>query len=250
MNLKKTLPFIFIAVFMVCIPFSQANTISTEYSSQLQLNTEYTYNIQEFENQALYWFPLDYTSAMRATINGETGGKIIIKIVKFDAKESSDYSSSAFPSQIPYLDITFKDASGQTTTSLSSISNSEAGMNLALSYSGFLSGFIIPVADLSSLQASAEAQNTGFMAATVIVTNGIGTVTYSFEQTSGAQKSVMTYDIATGLLVSAEVDNTYGPDLKLSLEGYVAIPGIPLMALFMMVFGTVFILLVRIKKRM
>lgn len=247
MNLKKTLPIFLMTFLTVCIPLATAADIPAEYSSSLQLNTEYTYNVEEFEAKPIYWVTLDYSS-MRDVVRCEAGGQIIVKLVKFDAKEAADYSSSAFPSQIPYIDITFKNKTGTQTAELTGISNSEAAMALALSYSGFLSGFIIPVSDLSGLESSAEAQNAGFMAAIIKVTEAGNSITFSFDQTSGAQKTVVTYDKTTGVLQSAEVDNLFGPDLKITLNQL--IPGYPIELLTMGIsLGAIMVIMLKLRRK-
>jgi len=179
------------------------------------------------------------------------GGQILVKIIGFDSKEASDYSSDAFPAQIPYLDITFKDKSGETTANFEEISNSEASMNLAIGYSAFLSGFLIPISDLAGLKENAKAQNEGFMAGTINIQQGINTLTITFTQESKAQITRVTYDIKTGILVSSEVSNDYGPDLKIALSGYDnTIPGFSILPfLSISVLAIMVLVLIKYKKR-
>ena len=202
-----------------------AADIPEEYSSSINLNQDYVYDVEEFE-KGFVWANLDFTADTKGQVSCEKGGTIVVQVSKFDSKAVSDYSPSAFPSPAPYIDIIFKDAEGDETFSLEGVANAEAAMNLALSYNAFLSGFVIPINSLSELKDAAEAQvsSDGFMPGELTVEDGMSNVKFTFEQESGAQTSEMWYDKNSGILTHAEVDNDYGPDLTISLQGS-TIPG-------------------------
>jgi hypothetical protein len=134
-----------------------------------------------------------------------------------------------------------------TNTTFYNVSNSEAGLSLAIGYNLFHSGFLIQVNNLENLTtlAAVQVSGTGFMQGDFIYEEYDYMVGFVFKQDNMNQNSTMIYDRTTGILVYSKVQSIFGPDLEIQLSGYElnfqktepvepAEPGIPSFPLFLL----------------
>lgn len=227
MNYKKPILCIFAfiiffeAIFLFSIPPVRANgTIPEQYSQKLELNNLYVYNVSQFDS-ILNWVKVDYSS-QKGIAYTNPGGQIIVNFTGFYDKEPIDMFN-CMDNPIPYLDIKFLENQSNilvANLTLTNISNSEAAMNLAISYSNFKSGFLIPNDNFTKLSEKAYAQDIGGMAADIKVEETYNYIYFDFKQNLKYQNSSMLYEKKTGLLIWAKVQSFFGPDLEISLNNY------------------------------
>lgn len=205
---------------MFLIPPVKAGAIPNEYSQDLSLNGTYIYNITQFDSHFTWW-DIDWMNPSKGTAYTNPGGQIHVNITGFYNKSGADYSCIDNP--IPHIGIKFLENQSNVLIanfSLNNISNSEVSMDLAIGYSSFLSGFIIPLNNLTRLKEQAYAQDTGGMAGIISIEETYNYIYFDFKQNTKAQNSTMIYDRHTGLLLWAKVENQYGPDLEIFLTNY------------------------------
>ncbi|MBN1216943.1 MAG: hypothetical protein JXA99_16090, partial [Candidatus Lokiarchaeota archaeon] len=203
------------------------NNIFIENTDQNALKTQnvaslekvYTYNISQFDSY-FTWVDLDWVAPVKGTAYTNPGGQIKITLMQIGEKDPNDYSVFSGPS--PYIDISFLENQSNTliqNLTLTNIPNSEAAMNLALSYNSFLSGFLIPVNNLSQLksQAAEQVSSSGYMPGTLNIEETNCSIKFDFRANDLSQNSTMLYDKWLGLLLWAKVENVYGPDLEINL---------------------------------
>jgi hypothetical protein len=222
------------------IPNGSANGfIPVEYSNELKLDQEYVYNVTKFDS-TLYWWGLDWN--YKGDVVTNPGGQVIVNFTGFYAKHPNDLSP--FPAPAPYIDITFKKyQTGMliTNSTFFNISNAEASVALAFGYNAFLSGFLIPVDDINMLKTQALAQNqSGFWEAKIYTQEYDNWIMFNFKKNDFSQNTTLIYDKTIGILVWAQVENNYGPDIFMTLVGYDVkfpepnpiIPGFPFIIIF------------------
>ena len=225
-NTKKILSIIGFLVFMQllfqsAIPTVKANgSIPTPYYQDFDINGTYIYNVTQFDSQ-FTWVDLNYSSRGDAITN--PGGQIIVNFTGFYDDNSTYFGLSCFNNPIPYINITFmKNVTNilVTNTTFYNVSNSEAGLSLAIGYNVFHSGFLIQINNLEDLVTLAAGQVSGFMLGDFTYEEYDYMAKFIFKQDSLFQNSTMIYDKTTGLLVYSEVQNSFGPDLEIQLSNY------------------------------
>jgi hypothetical protein len=137
---------------------------------------------------------LDWTAPTKGDVYTNPGGQINVKIRRFGDKDPNDYT--VFSEPLPYIDIKFFENVSNTLVlnfSLSDIPNSEAAMNLAINYNAFLSGFLIPVDNLTKLkeQATDQVDPLGWMPGTVDIEETNCSIMFEFKATDRSQNTTM-----------------------------------------------------------
>ena len=274
MNKKKLLlvliPSLFILealYFFGTVPVVKASNVPDE-QKYLSFNEEYTYNVTQFDSHAT-WTNLDWMPPAKGVYKTNPGGQIKVKFTRFGDKDPNDYT--CFSEPLPYIDIEIYENVLNTLElnfSLSNIPNSEASMNLAISYKAFLSGFLIPTENLTKLkeQANEQVDPSGWMPGTVDIKETNCSITFNFKADDKSQNITMIYDKWLGTLLWTKLENSYGPDLEIflaELEGYdilspspsddddddkkeQAIPSFPLIILFSIITAITIIYILRI----
>jgi len=236
------------------------NGIPTSYYPDLDLNGTYIYNVTQFDSK-FTWVDLNYSSRGDAITN--PGGQIIVNFTGFYDDDSSYFGISCFDNPIPYINITFmKNVTSTlvTNTTFYNVSNSEAGLSLAIGYNLFHSGFLIQINNLEDLVTLATGQVSGFMLGNFTYEEYDYMVRFVFKQDSTFQNSTMIYDKTSGILVYSKVQNSFGPDLEIQLSDYelnfqkteAAIPGIssfPLILLGIIIPTTLLIVIHNLTKK-
>lgn len=174
-----------------------AQKIPLEYSSLVYTDRYYSYDITEF-GTSIDWEDIDDSQQIKTTLSNLEGYTLDVQVYEFkDEKTAGDYSSGAFPDRAPHVNLDVKDENGVSTQKILEIPNAEAAINLKLGASNFLSGFLVPVRDLTNLTNAAE--KASFSAT-------IYDYTLYFElESSTTDKMELWYDIDSGLLVKADV---------------------------------------------
>ncbi len=263
-NLKKlTGVIVFIAfcqlLFLGTVPFVKAQGyIPDPYYQNLELNKSYIYNVTEFDSK-FTWLDLNWAPKGDAITN--PGGLIKVNFTGFYDDDPSAFGASCFSNPIPYINITFmENITGVlvANTSFYNVSNSEAGLSLAIGYNLFHSGFLIQINNLSNLTtlAAAQVSDTGFLPGDFIFKNYDYMLEFIFKQDNGNQNSTMIYDKTTGILVYSNVQSVFGPDLEIQLSDYElnfqitspAIPSFPLMIIGIITITTLIIVLYNLIK--
>ena len=212
---------IFYTLYLTNIPHVRGNnnTIPSNYSQTLDLNKTYIYNVTKFDSK-LNWWDLNWQN--QGWVNCNAGGQIRINFTGFFDKHSND--NSPFKSPVPYINISFYE---NTTSGLKlnrtivNVSSYEASNNLAIGYNEFDPGFLIPTDDFAWLISQAKAQNqSGFWEANITIIGYYKMIEFRFFKSDNSQNTTIIYDKITGLLVYAKVENSYGPDIIMSLDGY------------------------------
>ena len=133
-----------------------------------------------------------------------------------------------------------------TNTTFYNVSNSEAGLSLAIGYNLFHSGFLIQINNLKNLTtlAADQVSDTGFLPGDFFFEDYDYMVEFIFKQDNKNQNSSMIYDKTTGILVYSKVQSIFGPDLEIQLSDYElnfqkTEPGIPSFPLLLL--GTIII---------
>lgn len=196
------------------------NSIPTSYYPDLDLNGTYIYNVTQFDSK-FTWVDLNYSS--RGDVITNPGGQIIVNFTGFYDDNSTYFALSCFDNPIPYIDITFMRNVTNilvANTTFYNVSNSEAGLSLAIGYNVFHSGFLIQINNLEDLVTLATGQVSGLMLGNFTYEEYDYMVKFVFKQDSLFQNSTMIYDKITGLLVYSKVQNSFGPDLEIQLSDY------------------------------
>ncbi len=240
---KKLIIFLVVPLlFSLTINSTRANiTIPINYSQQLELNRMYIYNVTQFDSK-FTWLDLNWFPRGDAITN--SGGQIVVNFTGFYDDDASAFSASCFNNPIPYINISFiENITGMlvTNTTFYNVSNSEAGLSLAIGYNSFHSGFLIQINNLENLTTLAAEQvlDTGFLPGEFIFKGYDYMVEFTFKQDNKNQNSTMIYDRTTGILVYSKVQSIFGPDLEIQLSGYelnfqktgLGIPSFPLFLL-------------------
>jgi len=215
--------------------------IPISYYQDLNLNSTYLYNVTQFDSK-FTWLDLNWGPRGDAITN--PGGQIAVNFTGFYNDDPSAFAASCFNNPIPYINITFiENLVGilVTNTTFYNVSNSEAGLSLAMGYNLFHSGFLIQINNLGTLKALAAEQvlDTGFMPGDFIFEEYDYMVGFTFKQDNKYQNSTMIYDKTTGILVYSKVQSIFGPDLEIQLSNYelnyqkteLGIPSFPLLLL-------------------
>lgn len=190
----------------------------------LDFDSAYTYNVSRF-GKAAFWYDWDYSYIDTWTTN--PGGLVIVNFTDYYFKDPNDLSTSdAFPSNLRRawldLEIYYEGYFGPIgpQVSLTNISNREAAIQMVMGYGWlveFYSGFLIPMIDnLTFIREKAlNAANPG----EVEISETELTISISYEQTSGFQKTHLIYEKKTGLL--QWVDTFVGSfSLEMTLIGF------------------------------
>jgi len=220
---KLIILIVFPLLFSLTINSARANiTIPVNYSQQLELNRTYIYNITQFDSK-FTWLDLNWVPRGDAITN--SGGQIVVNFTGFYEDDALALSASCFNNPIPYINISFiENISGMlvTNTTFYNVSNSEAGLSLAIGYNSFHSGFLIQINNLVNLTTLAAGQvlDTGFLPGEFIFKEYDYIVEFTFKQDNKNQNSTMIYDRTTGILVYSKVQSIFGPDLEIQLSGY------------------------------
>ncbi|MFX0056776.1 MAG: hypothetical protein ACFE85_10730 [Candidatus Hodarchaeota archaeon] len=214
--------FIIFCTFSAAFPIGKASMVIPEkYSQELDLNQPYIYNVTQFDSK-FTWLNLTYSSRGDAITN--PGGMIIVNFTGF-YNDPSAFGASCFSNPIPYINITFMENLTNvlvTNTTFFNVSNSEAGLSLAIGYNSFHSGFLIQINNITNLKTLAEEQvlESGFLPGDLSFNEYDYMVEFIFRQNNKNQNSTMIYDKATGILVYSEVQSVFGPDLEIQLSDY------------------------------
>ncbi|GAG24920.1 unnamed protein product, partial [marine sediment metagenome] len=168
---------------------------------------------------------LDLNWAPRGDAITNPGGQIVVNFTGFYDDDPLSLSASCFNNPIPYINITFMEkitGTLVTNTTFYNVSNSEAGLSLAIGYNLFHSGFLIQVNNLGNLKtlATAQVSGPGFMPGDFIFGDYDHMAEFAFKQENKNQNSTMIYDKTTGILVYCKVQSIFGPDFEIQLSGY------------------------------
>ena len=201
--------------------------IPLNYSQTLNLSRSYIYNVSKFDSK-FTWLNLSWMPRGDAITN--PGGQIIVNFTGFYDKNPNAPAKSCFSDPIPYINITFienQTGTGMliTNTTFYNVSNSEAGLSLAIGYYSFHSGFLIQINNLKTLKLLALEQisDSGIfpMPGSLKITEYDYMVAFEFKQDNRDQNSTMIYDKTTGILVYTKVQSIFGPDLEIFLSDYI-----------------------------
>jgi hypothetical protein len=227
-NLKKLSYLVITIVFIQLLylgttPFVKAQGyIPNPYYQNLDLNRSYIYNVTKFDSK-FTWLNLSWGPRGDAITN--PGGQIIVNFTGFHDDDPSAFGASCFDNPIPYINISFMEKIADilvTNTTFYNVSNSEAGLSLAIGYNLFHSGFLIQINNLNNLKtlATEQVSDTGFLPGDFILKSYDYMVEFIFKQDNGNQNSTMIYDKTTGILVYSNVQSIFGPDLEIQLSDY------------------------------
>ena len=229
MNKKTTflsifaLSLIFQGLFLVSTPNAKANQeIPEKYSQQLELDRSYIYNVSQFDSK-FTWLDLNWVPRGDAITN--TSGQIVVNFTGFYDDDPLASGASCFNNPIPYINISFiENITGMlvTNTTFYNVSNSEAGLSLAIGYNSFHSGFLIQINNLGNLTTLAAEQvlDSGFLPGEFIFKEYDYMIEFTFKQDNKNQNSTMIYDRTTGILVYSKVQSIFGPDFEIQLSDY------------------------------
>jgi hypothetical protein len=210
-------------IFSVTIVSTMANNIiPVNYYQQLDLNRSNIYNVTQFDSK-FTWLNLSWDPRGDAITN--PGGQIIVNFTGFYDDDPLAFAASCFNNPIPYINITFMENMAGilvTNTTFYNVSNSEAGLSLAIGYNKFNSGFLIQINSLENLKTLAldQVSDPGPMQADFIYEEYDYMVEFTFKQDNKNQNSTMIYDKTTGILVYSKVQSNFGPDLEIQLSDY------------------------------
>ncbi|MFX0105907.1 MAG: hypothetical protein ACFE75_10480 [Candidatus Hodarchaeota archaeon] len=229
MNKKKFIIRLLISIITVQsllilnVSFIKAAIIIPEaYSQDLDLNRTYIYNVTQFDSK-FTWLDLNWLPRGDAITN--PGGQIVVNFTGFYNDDSSAFGASCFNNPIPYINITFmENITGVlvSNTTFYNVSNSEAGLSLAIGYNMFHSGFLIQIKNLENLRilATGQVSDTGLLPGDFIYEEYDYIVKFIFNQENKNQNSTMIYDKRSGVLVYSKVQSIFGPDLEIQLGDY------------------------------
>jgi hypothetical protein len=229
MNKKTTflsifaLSLIFQGLFLVSIPYAKTNQeIPEKYSQQVELDRTYIYNVSQFDSK-FTWLDLNWVPRGDAITN--TSGQIVVNFTGFYDDDPLAFGASCFNNPIPYINISFiENITGMlvTNTTFYNVSNSEAGLSLAIGYNSFHSGFLIQINNLGNLTTLAAEQvlDSGFLPGEFIFKEYDYMIEFTFKQDNKNQNSTMIYDRTTGILVYSKVQSIFGPDFEIQLSDY------------------------------
>jgi len=198
--------------------------IPSKYSQTLNLSRSYIYNVSQFDSH-FSWRNLTYGPRGDAITN--PGGQIKVNFTGF-YNDPDVFGKSCFSNPIPYINITFiENQTGTglliTNTTFYNVSNSEAGLSLAIGYNAFHSGFLIQINDLNTVKLLAKEQisDSGFLPGSLKILDYDYLVAFEFKDDDELQNSTVIYEKTTGVLVYSKVENFYGPDLEIFLNDYI-----------------------------
>ena len=201
----------------------ESAAIPSKYSQYLNLSRSYIYNVSQFDSH-FSWRNLTYGARGDAITN--PGGQIKVNFTGF-YNDPDVFGKSCFSNPIPYINITFienQTGTGMlvTNTTFYNVSNSEAGLSLAIGYNAFHSGFLIQINNLNTLKLLAIEQisDSGYLPGSLKISDYDYLVAFEFKDDAELQNSTMIYDKTTGVLVYSKVENDYGPDLEIYLNDY------------------------------
>ena len=229
MNKKTTflsifaLSLIFQGLFLVSTPNAKANQeIPEKYSQQLELDRTYIYNVSQFDSK-FTWLDLNWVPRGDAITN--TSGQIVVNFTGFYDDDPLAFGASCFNNPIPYINNSFiENITGMlvTNTTFYNVSNSEAGLSLAIGYNSFHSGFLIQINNLGNLTTLAAEQvlDSGYLPGEFIFKEYDYMIEFTFKQDNKNQNSTMIYDRTTGILVYSKVQSIFGPDFEIQLSDY------------------------------
>ena len=229
MNKKTTflsifaLSLIFQGLFLVSTPNAKANQeIPEKFSQQLELDRTNIYNVSQFDSK-FTWLDLNWVPRGDAITN--TSGQIVVNFTGFYDDDPLAFGASCFNNPIPYINISFiENITGMlvTNTTFYNVSNSEAGLSLAIGYNSFHSGFLIQISNLGNLTTLAAEQvlDSGYLPGEFIFKEYDYMIEFTFKQDNKNQNSTMIYDRTTGILVYSKVQSIFGPDFEIQLSDY------------------------------
>ena len=199
----------------------ESAAIPLNYSQTLNLSRSYIYNVSQFDSM-VEWVNLTYFTRGYAITN--PGGQLKVNFTGF-YNDPDVSTKSCFSDPIPYINITFiENQTGMlvTNTTFYNVSNSEAGLSLAIGYNAFHSGFLIQVNNLGNLKPLAlqQVSGGGWFSGSLIITEYDYMIAFEFKQDNTFQNSTMIYDKKTGILVYSKVQSAFGPDLEIFLSDY------------------------------
>ncbi len=261
-NQKKIIYLISILMFLQLlyfgsIPFVKAeDDIPHSYYQNFNLNKTYVYNVTQFDSK-FTWLNLNWVPQGDAITN--PGGQIKVNFTGFFDDPPAG-GASCFSNPIPYISISFmENITGMlvTNTTFYNVSNSEAGLSLAIGYNSFHSGFLIQINNLANLTTLAADQVTGFLLGDFTYKEYDYMVEFIFKQDNRNQNSTMIYDKTTGILVYSKVQSIFGPDFEIQLNDYelnfqkteLEIPSFPIMLLCAIVTTTLLIVIHKLIKK-
>lgn len=226
-NQKKLFYLIVTLLFLQLLYFGSLSFVKADdnipnsYYQNLNLNRTYIYNVSQFDSK-FKWVNLSWVPQGDAITN--PGGQILVNFTGF-YDDPLAMGASCFSNPIPYITISFmQNVTGMlvTNTTFYNVSNSEAGLSLAIGYNSFHSGFLIQINNLKNLKtlASDQVSDTGFLPGDFIFKEYDYMIEFIFKQDTKLQNSTMIYDKKTGILVYSMVQSIFGPDLEIQLGDY------------------------------
>ncbi|MFO8020343.1 MAG: hypothetical protein R6U96_17095 [Promethearchaeia archaeon] len=239
------------------VPQAHAESqVPSDYSEDLSLNKTYIYNVTGFDS-VLYFYDYHYNSI--ANVSSNDGGQIWINFTGFYDKDSADMNTFSEP--VPYLNISFwkKESNSMVLNdTISNVSSSLAGYDLAMAFNDFRPGFLIPTEDTDSVIQKAEDEELGYINGTVETQEFkyLSMLDITFKANNTSQNTTLIYDTETGILEYCEVESTLGPNFGLELHeikdlGYEepAISGFSVIFLLLSIAVCSGIILLRLRKR-
>jgi len=187
---------------------NKSNLIPKNYGQNLILGSDYIYNITVFGEDS-EWY--NFSNDIEGLWSPNSGGQIRINFTGFYDRDPKDLDGDLLPDKnMSWFDVKiYKNiTTGQIPIfnfSQYNISNHEASMNLRLGFSGFQSGFLVPINNFVWLKNIAKVAAEGNkLNATLEIEESYNFIYFSFSETSGGgQKTELIYDKISGLLVWA-----------------------------------------------
>ena len=224
--MKKTRIIIGLVISLFVIPsvltIFMAPTVKADtYSSDLDMNKEYTYNFTQWDSK-LNWL---VNGTSKANITSNAGGQIRVNFTGVYNYEGFDagWNPNIFENPVPFINISFFEKEESTLTlnhTFTNISSAEAANTMAIGYYKFDFGFLIPTDNFSRLNDRVLAQNVSYLVGTHKMEIFQKEIRISFKQESGGQNTTLIYDKSTGILAAANVKNSFVPDIEFQLNGY------------------------------
>jgi len=188
-------------------------SIPANYCQDIDLDGVYVYNVTNFGDADVSWY---YFAGDRGKFNSDPGGKVIINFTGFYDRHPDDWGDEFPDTNMPYYDVEIYNSTDILPNfQVSNISNSEVGGVMGIGYNSFVSGFLIPIDNLTNIKKMAIDAHTGSSDGKVIVEETFHLLYTSFEATDGLIKIYSVYDRWTGLLVWADI-LCYGLKLEIN----------------------------------
>lgn len=200
-----SISFLIIGIFSFAILNVRANgTIPPEYSSKLNLDGIYHYNVSRFGDEAIW---LNLSGGTEDQWASTIDDKILVNITGFYNRDPNDIYGDVFSNiHMPWLDIEIYKNNVLNFT-MSNVSNSEIARNLGLGFAKFQSGFIIPYNQIEWIKANAtlEAEGASGQTAHLTMEETYNFLYFRFEEyvSTQNQKTELIYDTKSGILVKA-----------------------------------------------